>query len=215
MLKYVDTLVGFAEIPDEITLCINISNCPCHCINCHSSYLADDIGEPLDLQHLTNLIDNNRGITCVCIMGGDANPSEVDDIAQDIKEYYPELKVAWYSGRQELDKEINLEWFDFLKLGPYIEELGPLNSKTTNQRFYKVVNDKLIDITSRFWKQMINIKIKEYGEEDIVTRTITVTLFCIPIFSYKKTSTNRVAVDRFNKPKERVRIKGFNNETKN
>lgn len=36
---------------------------------------------------------------------------------------------------------------------------------------------------------MINIKIKEYGEEDTVIRTITVTFFCIPIFSYKKTST--------------------------
>ena len=62
---------------------------------------------------------------------------------------------------------------------------------------------------------MISIKIKEYGEEGIVTRTITVTLFCIPIFSYKKTSTSRVVVDQFNKPKERIKIKGFNNETKN
>ena len=152
MLKYVNTMVTFSEVPDEISLCIEISNCPCKCVNCHSSYLAQDIGKPLDLQHLTNLIDSNRGITCVCIMGGDANPSEVDDIAQDIKEYYPKLKVAWYSGKQELSKDINLEFFDFIKLGPYIEELGPLNSKTTNQRFYKIENNKLIDITYKFQK---------------------------------------------------------------
>lgn len=152
MLKYVDTKVVFAEVPDEITLAINISNCPCQCKGCHSSYLAQDIGEPLDLQHLTNLIDSNKGISCVCIMGGDANPSEVDDIAQDIKEYYPELKVGWYSGRQELSKDIELSNFDFIKLGPYIKEFGPLNSKTTNQRFYKVSNGELINITSRFWK---------------------------------------------------------------
>ena len=151
MLKYVDTKVVFQEVPDEITLAINISNCPCHCEGCHSPYLAEDIGEPLDLQHLTNLIDSNKGITCVCIMGGDANPTEVDDIAQDIKEYYPKLKVAWYSGKQELSKDINLEFFDFIKLGPYIEELGPLNSRTTNQRFYKVSDGELIDITSRFY----------------------------------------------------------------
>lgn len=62
---------------------------------------------------------------------------------------------------------------------------------------------------------MINIRIKEYREEDIVTRTITITLFYIPIFSYKKTSTNRVAVNQFNKPEERIKIKGFNNETEN
>ena len=152
MLKYVDTKVVFAEVPDEITLAINISGCPCNCKGCHSSYLAEDIGEPLDLQHLTNLIDSNKGITCVGLMGGDANPSEVDDIAQDIKEYYPELKVGWYSGRQELSKDIELSNFDYIKLGPYIEEFGPLNSKTTNQRFYKVNGKELIDITSRFWK---------------------------------------------------------------
>lgn len=152
MLKYVDTKVVFAEVPDEITLAINISNCPCQCKGCHSSYLAQDIGEPLDLQHLTDLIDSNKGISCVCIMGGDANSSEVDDIAQDIKEYYPELKVGWYSGRQELSKDIELGNFDFIKLGPYIEEFGPLNSKTTNQRFYKVNGKELIDITNRFWK---------------------------------------------------------------
>lgn len=152
MLKYVDTKVVFAEIPDEITLAINISSCPCNCKGCHSSYLAEDIGEPLDLQHLTNLIDSNKGITCVGLMGGDANPSKVDDIAQDIKEYYPELKVGWYSGRQELSKDIELSNFDYIKLGPYIEEFGPLNSKTTNQRFYKVNGKELIDITSRFWK---------------------------------------------------------------
>ena len=151
VLKYVETAVTFSEIPDEITLAINISGCPCHCKNCHSSYLAQDIGEPLDLQHLTNLIDSNRGISCVCIMGGDANPSEVDDIAQDIKEYYPELKVGWYSGRQELSKDIELSNFDYIKLGPYKEEFGPLNSRTTNQRLYQIKNYKMLDITSRFW----------------------------------------------------------------
>ena len=155
MLKYVDTLIGFREVPDEVTLCINISNCPCNCRGCHSSYLAEDIGNNLDLQALTTLIDKNNGITCVCIMGGDSSPSEVDDIAQDIKEYYPELRVGWYSGRQELSENINLEFFDYLKLGPYIEELGPLTSKTTNQKFYRVVNNKLENITYKFWKHEI------------------------------------------------------------
>lgn len=156
MLKYTDAKVTLAEIPDEITLAINISNCPCHCEGCHSSYLAEDIGEPLDLQHLTDLIDKNRGITCVCIMGGDANPSEVDDIAQDIKEYYHNLKVGWYSGRQELSKEVDLHNFDYVKLGPYIKDKGPLNCRTTNQVLLEieVVQDRIFtkDITAKFWK---------------------------------------------------------------
>lgn len=156
MLKYIDTLVGFAEFPDEISLCINISNCPCHCEECHSSYLAQDIGEPLDLQHLTTLIDKNKGITCVGLMGGDANPSEIDDIAQDIKEYYPNLKVGWYSGRDYISKDINLENFDYIKYGHYDKNKGPLNNKTTNQVMLKinVVDNKILkkDITAKFWK---------------------------------------------------------------
>ena len=156
MLKYVDSKVTFTEIPDEITLCINISNCPCHCEECHSSYLAEDIGKSLNLEALTNLIDSNNGISCVCIMGGDANPSEVDDIAQDIKKYYPELKVAWYSGRQELSKEIELKNFNYIKLGPYIKDKGPLNCRTTNQVMLEIdiIQGKVFkkDITAKFWK---------------------------------------------------------------
>ena len=151
MLKYVDTKVTFAEVPNEISLCINISNCPCACKGCHSSYLAEDIGNKLNSDSIKELINNNKGITCICFMGGDSNPLEVDALTHFIKINYP-IKTAWYSGRQELSKDINLNNFNFIKLGPYIEDLGPLNSKTTNQKFYKIEEGKLIDITNLFWK---------------------------------------------------------------
>ena len=151
MLKYLNTQVTFSEVPDEITLCINITGCKIGCKNCHSSYLAEDIGNKLNSNSIKELINNNKGITCICFMGGDSNPLEVDALAQFIKINYP-IKTAWYSGRQELSKDINLNNFNFIELGPYIEDLGPLNSKTTNQRFYKIEEDKLVDITNLFWK---------------------------------------------------------------
>lgn len=161
MLKYVDSEVTFSEIPDEITLCINISNCPCHCKNCHSSYLAEDIGEKLNIKTLYKLIEENKGITCVCLMGGDSNPTDIEALFIMLEHSYPNLKRAWYSGKQEFPSDIDLEWFNYVKLGPYIEELGPLNSKTTNQRMYRIVLDhyedgtsgyELEDITHKFWK---------------------------------------------------------------
>ena len=164
MLKYTDTAITFSEVPDEITLCINISNCPCHCKGCHSAYLAEDVGKPLVGMVLReDLINKNKGITCVAFMGGDSSPESINNLAEYIKTWpgLEYLKVAWYSGRQELSKEIDLKNFDYIKLGPYIEELGPLNSKTTNQRFYEVrqvsdVEGKLYygldDITYKFWK---------------------------------------------------------------
>ena len=164
-------MVTFSEVPDEISLCIEISNCQCHCKNCHSPYLAEDIGESLIYKDtynnrtvingspLSKLIEANKGITCVCLMGGDSNPEYINILGKSIKLHH--LKSAWYSGRQELSKDIDLKWFDFVKLGPYIEELGPLNSKTTNQKFYEVeeiinkdgtTDYKLNDITYKFHK---------------------------------------------------------------
>lgn len=155
MLKYVDTLVSFQEIPDEISLCINISNCPNNCPGCHSAYLKDNIGTPLTYTELMRILKDIRGITCVCFMGGDKEPWEIQRLAQFVKE--KGLKVAWYSGKQELHEDIRLANFDYVKLGPYIEELGPLTSPTTNQVMYKIdhLADKpfVVDITSRFWKK--------------------------------------------------------------
>ena len=162
MLKYVDAKVVFAEVPDEVTLAINISNCPCNCKGCHSSYLAEDIGEPLNKVSLRNLIENNKGISCVSFMGGDSDTTHLVALASWVKTH-TNLKVAWYSGRQELASIVanQLQWFDFIKLGPYIEELGPLDSKTTNQKFYEVLHivnihgkydHYLTDITYKFRK---------------------------------------------------------------
>ena len=76
-MKYVDTKVVFSEIPDEITLAINISGCPVKCSGCHSKYLWEDVGEPLNSDSLHHLIENHKGITCVAFMGGDSSPYKI------------------------------------------------------------------------------------------------------------------------------------------
>lgn len=150
-MKYVDTKIVMQEVPDEITLAINISNCPCHCKDCHSSYLAQDIGEDLSIERLTQLGTEAEGITCIAFMGGDADPKRINRLAKWVKEEL-DLNVAWYSGRDKISDEINLENFNYIKIGHYDEFLGPLNEKTTNQRLYKIINKQLVDITIRFWR---------------------------------------------------------------
>ncbi len=162
MLKYVNTDVVFQEIPNETTLAINISNCPCHCKGCHSSYLAEDVGTELTAPSLLELLKKNKGITCVAMMGGDSEPQEVEYFSELVRNIAG-LRYAWYSGRQELPKNIDISKFNYIKLGPYIEELGGLKSPTTNQRLYEVkmckeLDEKgnpiygLEDITEVFWK---------------------------------------------------------------
>lgn len=162
-MKFVNTGVVFQEVPDEVTLSVNISNCPCHCMGCHSEYLWDDIGEPLNAMSMGVMLkDYADDITCVCLMGGDAETEEVNALAAWIRKTYPKLKIGWYSGRKELNKDIKLRNFDYIKLGPYVESMGPINKPTTNQRMYQVVPTKeegkpttytLNDITSKFWKK--------------------------------------------------------------
>ena len=153
MLKYVNTGVVFQEIPDEVTLAINISNCPCHCPGCHSHYLWEDIGLPLD----TNAIDAficryGTDITCLSFMGGDADPVGVNQLAQYIHEEYPEFKVAWYSGRLRVPHTVNKTDF------AYIKHLGSLKSPTTNQRLYRKGDDNQFeDITYRFWRHSVAV----------------------------------------------------------
>ena len=155
MIKYVDTLIGFREIPNEMTLCINISNCPNHCEGCHSSWLLKDEGTPLTYVELKSLIKKNKGITCICFMGGDREPWEIQRLAKLIKEDY-DIKVGWYSGKDKMWEGINLIYFDYVKIGSYKKEFGPLDNPTTNQILYKVIHTEvstvIMDITNLFWK---------------------------------------------------------------
>lgn len=151
MVKYYNAMVVFEEIPNEITLAINITNCPCHCRGCHSKFLWDDIGTELTAQELDKLINDNDGITCVCFMGGDREPSFINGLAFYLKKF-KKLKVGWYSGMDELSDSIDLENFDFIKLGRYAEKLGGLDKDTTNQRFYVIKDGEMEDKTFLFWK---------------------------------------------------------------
>jgi anaerobic ribonucleoside-triphosphate reductase activating protein len=149
MIKYIpqDTSVVFSEIPDEITLALNISNCQNNCIGCHTSYLRENIGTELTPEVLSAEIQKNSGISCVCFMGEGNDREALLNISQYIRREFPDLKTALYSGRVAVEDEI-YDYFDYVKVGPYIESLGPLNSKTTNQRLYKNKED----ITYKFWK---------------------------------------------------------------
>lgn len=156
MLKYVNTDIVFQEFPDETTLAINISGCPCHCPGCHSQFLWKDIGAPLSTESLGKLIEDEggRGITCVGFMGGDAEPSSVNAFARWVKSTHPGLKTGWYSGRTVISPAIDKGNFDYIKIGPYLRHLGPLSSPTTNQKMYRRASDGTFeDITYRFKKK--------------------------------------------------------------
>lgn len=63
---------------------------------------------------------------------------------------------------------------------------------------------------------MIRMVTQEYQEGNLAIRTTVVTFLFIPIFKFKKTSTNQMAVSQLTPIKEKkIQLKGFNYETEN
>ena len=153
MIKYVPrmTSVVLEEIPDRLTLAVEISNCRGTCIGCHSPFLKQDIGEELTPEVADRLIADNFGVNCFLLLGEGSDPEALLRIAEHLKRHHPDIERAVYSGRPEVEPAL-YEAFDYVKVGPYIAEFGPLNSRTTNQRLY--YHGK--DITSRFWHRGID-----------------------------------------------------------
>ena len=154
MLRYIDTAIVFQEIPDEVTLAVNLSGCPCRCPGCHSKHLWGDDGKPLTEEAVECMLDHQKNeVTCLSLMGGDAQPQEVDRMAGWLRRRHPKLHIAWWSGRTLLSPQVSLSNFDYIKLGPFLSHLGPMKKRTTNQRLYRVVHNTLQDITPHFWGQ--------------------------------------------------------------
>lgn len=70
-------------------------------------------------------------------MGGEWHQTELRGLLDLVKSV--NLKTALYTGLEQLP-DLLTEKLDYVKLGPYMRELGGLDSPTTNQR--------LIDLTS-------------------------------------------------------------------
>lgn len=152
MIRYHNFDVVFAEIPGEVTLAINLTGCPNRCPGCHSPHLRAHAGRLLDDTELRELLLRYGGsVTCLCFMGGDAEPQEVARLAVFARQVSGHLRVGWYSGRERMPEEVAPRTFDYLKLGGWVEALGPLSSPATNQRLYRVGTEgSLTDLTERF-----------------------------------------------------------------
>lgn len=142
-LKYLGYTIVFQEVPDEISLAINISGCPYKCRGCHSQYLWEYRGNFIS-EDLDSLLDKYKNyITCVCFMGGDQNIEELKSLLERVKK--AGLTTCLYTGCEhlyELKQIINV--CDYIKCGKYDEALLTDNNiqygvklASSNQKMYK------------------------------------------------------------------------------
>jgi anaerobic ribonucleoside-triphosphate reductase activating protein len=148
MVKYYVSRVVFEEIPDKVTLSFSITNCQGTCKGCHSAFLRRDIGEMIDCTILDRkFVKTIKNVNCVLFLGEGTDLQALIEMSEHLRKNY-NLETAIYSGRDEVEDEL-FEHFDYVKVGSYQADKGPLNKETTNQRLYYHRED----ITSKFWNR--------------------------------------------------------------
>lgn len=153
-LPYKGYTIAFQEVPDEVSLVLNICGCQHHCKGCHSDYLWDTKGARSALTDLPQVLNEYKNMTtCVCFMGGEQYPQALKVAIDMAKE--AGLKTCLYTGADSLwAVEDFLPTLDYVKVGAYIDERGGLNNPNTNQNMFSISHDAnktiLENITYRF-----------------------------------------------------------------
>lgn len=146
---YKDTQICFQEVPGEISLAFTMIGCKLHCKGCHSAELWNYTkGKELTLDDFKYIVNKYKNlVTCILFFGGEWNEDFNDYL---IYAQYLGYKTCLYTGLDDIPDSVKKD-LDYLKVGRWIEELGGLSSKTTNQRFYDLKNNE--DITYKFQKE--------------------------------------------------------------
>lgn len=142
-MKFYQYTVVFQEVPDEITLAFEITNCPHKCEGCHSPHLLEDIGTELTIDVFKEVLGKYFGmITNVAFFGGEQydEMEEMLDYAKDLG-----LKTTLWTGGCDVAPRIK-EKLNFLKTGEYRHELGGLQSEDTNQKYINVKTGEDINL---------------------------------------------------------------------
>ena len=153
MIRYIEFGISHQEVPGEAALCIYISGCQNDCENCHYPELKDPHEGLLLSDHYADILDLYcQQASCVCFMGeGDGSEESRKELmvcARMAKDR--NLRSCLYCGR-DVDPEDWMKIFGYVKTGSFMEGLGDIYSKTTNQRFYKRSGNDFMDVTYLFW----------------------------------------------------------------
>ena len=88
---------------------------------CHSHYLWEDIGLPLNPEAIDNFVPEIRLQPHLYRLHGRRRGSEgVNLLAQYVHEEYPQFRVAWGDGRTVISPS-SLKTISTIKIGPYIK----------------------------------------------------------------------------------------------
>lgn len=152
-LKYYTKQVVFQEVPDEVSLSFSIAGCPHNCNGCSwKNTLSSLSTTELTDEKYEKMLNHYKGLaTCVLFLGGEWNKEDLQKKLSLAKSFG--FKTCLYTGLEmnQIDESI-LTDLDYIKVGPYVEQLGGLCSKNTNQKFIDLKNKEVLN--NRFIREI-------------------------------------------------------------
>lgn len=140
-MKIINYFTSFQEVPNYLSLCFSVYGCRLNCENC--SWKSETKFVEYSIDQIYQIIDKYSSyVSAVCMLGGEWDNDIVNVLAYAKK---ANLKTCLYTGLPAINDQNILHNLDFLKTGPYIESLGGLASKTTNQVFIDVATRQVLN----------------------------------------------------------------------
>ena len=142
--------IVFQEVPDHISCCFQVTGCQIKCKECHSPELWNNHnGKELSVDSYISVLKRyNTYISCILFMGGDTEENTMELFLRTAKNYG--FKTCLYTGYEEINPRY-IQWLDYAKTGKYIEELGGLSSRITNQKFIDLQTNNCLNY--KFWSR--------------------------------------------------------------
>lgn len=143
-MNYSEIETVLQEVPSEICICFTITGCKINCKGCHSPHLwSEGSGKKLTQEYFLKTLKKYQNYaSCVLFMGGEWHKKELaKNLTTAVKMGY---STCLYTGLENVDYEIRskLTW---LKTGPWIKELGGLDSSTSNQKFIEIKTNTILN----------------------------------------------------------------------
>lgn len=143
-MNYANLSIALQEVPGEISICFSITGCSLKCNGCHSRYLWKlENGKPLTPLIYKEILTSYKYLaSCVLFMGGEWYEKELVKYLKVAAEF--NYKTCLYSGEASVSDKL-LKHLTWVKTGPWIEELGGLETNTTNQIYKEVKTNKVLN----------------------------------------------------------------------
>ena len=136
--------VVFQEVPGEVSLAYTISGCPLRCPGCHSADTWPAMaGEALSEEYFRQRLETYAGlISCVLFMGGEWHEAQLLLLLKLARRQG--LNTCLYTGLDTVAPCLQAE-LTYLKTGPWLRDLGGLESPLTNQRFMDLRSNRCLN----------------------------------------------------------------------